>query len=86
MRDIRFPDIIEFRIQAGLSISDLSKLTGIDSKIISSLEAGKEIAEETFIKIAEGINKILKKKKLPLIEIDFLVNGMTGEEDDALFF
>ena len=64
----------------------MSKLAGVDQKLIILLESGEEIEETTFVKIAKALNKILKEKKEPLIDIDFIVNGLDDDGNDAIFF
>ncbi len=86
MRNIYFPEAKAYRIKTGLSIVKLSKLAGVDPKIIILLESGEDTEEITFARIAEALNKILKEKKEPLIDIDFILNGLDAEENDEIFF
>ncbi len=86
MDRVYFPEAKAYRIKTGLSIKQLSKLAGVDPKIIILLESGSEIEALTFAKIAKALNKILKEKKEPLIDIDFIVNGLDDDGNDAIFF
>jgi hypothetical protein len=86
MNKVFFPEAEEYRQKIGLSIAKLSKLSEVDPKIITLLESGGEIEEIDFVKIATALNKILKEKKEPLIDIDFIINVMDQDENDAIFF
>ena len=86
MDRIYFPEAKAYRIKTGLSIKQLSKFAGVDPKIIILLELGTEIEALTFAKIAKSLNKILKEKKEPLIDIDFIMDGLDDEENDSIFF
>ena len=86
MDRVYFPEAKAYRIKTGLSIKQLSKLAGIDLKIIILLESGAEIEAMTFAKIAKALNKILKEMKEPLIDIDFIMDGLDDEENDSIFF
>jgi DNA-binding XRE family transcriptional regulator len=86
MDRIYFPEAKAYRIKTGLSIKQLSKFAGVDPKIIILLELGTEIEALTFAKIAKSLNKILKEKKEPLIDIEFIMNGLDEEENDSIFF
>ena len=86
MDRVYFPEAKAYRIKTGLSIKQLSKLAGVDPKIIILLESGAEIEALTFAKIAKALNKILKEKKEPLIDIDFIMDGLDDEENDSIFF
>ncbi|HJP17100.1 MAG TPA: helix-turn-helix transcriptional regulator [Nitrospinota bacterium] len=86
MNRVYFPEAKAYRIKTALSIKQLSKLAGVDQKLIILLESGEEIEETTFVKIAKALNKILKEKKEPLIDIDFIVNGLDDDGNDAIFF
>ncbi len=86
MDRVYFPEAKAYRIKTALSIKQLSELAGVDPKIITLLESGEEIDAITFTKIAKALNKILKEKKEPLIDIDFIINGLDDEENDAIFF
>ncbi len=86
METIYFPEAKAYRIKTGLSIAELSKLAEVDPKIIILLESGEPVEEITFARIAKALNKILKEKKEPLIDIDFIINGFEAEENDSIFF
>ena len=86
MDRVYFPELKAYRMKAGLSIKQLSKLTGVDQKIITLLESGEEIEAIVFARIAKALNKILKEKKEPLIDLDFIMDGLDDEENDSIFF
>tara|TARA_B100000959_G_C14954165_1_gene612992 strand:- start:1638 stop:1898 length:261 start_codon:yes stop_codon:yes gene_type:complete len=86
MDTIYFPEAKAYRIKTGLSIKQLSKLAGVDPKLVLLLESGEEIKETIFVKIAKALNKILKEKKEPLIDIDFIINGLDDDGNDSIFF
>ena len=86
MDTIYFPEAKAYRIKTGLSIKQLSKLAGVDPKLVLLLESGEEIKETIFVKIAKALNKILKEKKEPLIDIDFIINGLDDDGYDSIFF
>ena len=86
MDRVYFPEAKAYRIKTGLSIKQLGKLAGVDPKIIILLESDAEIEALIFAKIAKALNKILKEKKEPLIDIDFIMNGLDEEENDSIFF
>ncbi len=86
MDRVYFPELKAYRMKAGLSIKQLSKLTGVDQKIITLLESGEEIEAIVFSRIAKALNKILKKKKEPLIDLDFIMDEHDDDENDSIFF
>ena len=86
MDRVYFPELKAYRMKAGLSIKQLSKLAGVNPKIISFLELGEEIEAIVFARIAKALNKILKEKKEPLIDLDFIMDGLDDEENDSIFF
>lgn len=86
MNDVYFPEAKAYRIKTGLSIAKLSKLAGVDPKIITLLESGGDIDKKSFIKIAEALNKVLMEKKEPLIDIDFMINEPDQDDNDTIFF
>ena len=86
MDRVYFPEAKAYRIKTGLSIKQLGKLAGVDPKIIILLESDAEIEALIFAKIAKALNKILKEKKEPLIDIDFIMDGLDDEENDSIFF
>tara|TARA_B100000315_G_C14487301_1_gene545788 strand:- start:104 stop:364 length:261 start_codon:yes stop_codon:yes gene_type:complete len=86
MNGVYFPEAKAYRIKAALSVKQLSKLAGVDPKLIILLESGGELEETTFVKIAKALNKVLKEKKEPLIDIDFIINGLDDDGNDSIFF
>lgn len=86
MSEIYFPEAKWYRKKTGLTVEKLSKLSSVPVKTITLLESGEGIEENAFIKIAEGLNKILKEKNESLIDIDLMVNGIGVKEDNYLFF
>ncbi len=47
----------EFRLKGGLSVPELSKVSGVNSKEIYRIETGKKFRAETMRKLSKALNR-----------------------------